>query len=349
MKGNKYADKASTNRPGKTASGSGNGKVGAAIAKAPALLSHKQKRMAKKLSKRQKREEKSEEEDIPPMPSVGDSGQPWDFRQAVVVESGPKKKKKKKKNGQQEGEMGAAVTNASPSMPAMTSVKTCPEGHALQVFRTPHDEFFCELCGDDRYLPVGSMLFGCRECDWDACEEHTHADVRKGELAREQQMNAPTKKSKLKKEGVWKVLRGADKYKNEYMYLRHDGSKVLLELAAHSSAIFTFRPGAGESARLCSEAGNVSSFQLTLPNVVKRLDEGEGKAVSKKMQLGNWQVVALEDGAAVALNDATFIKTSKHKDGEGPQGLLESQGLELHLTSTGELIWIAPETQVSAR
>ena len=107
-------------------------------------------------------------------------------------------------------------------MPPMSSVKTCPEGHALQAFRTPHDEFFCELCGDERYLPTGSRLFGCRECDWDACEEHTHADVRKRELAREQQMNARTKQSKVKKEGVWKVLRGADKYKNEYHYEAND-------------------------------------------------------------------------------------------------------------------------------
>ena len=98
--------------------------------------------------------------------------------------------------------------------------------------------------------------------------------------------------------------------------------------------------------RLCSEAGHVSSFQMTLPSVAKRLDKGEGKVVGKKMQLGNWCVASLDDGAAVATNDIQFIKTSKHKEGDGPAGVFEPQGLELHLTAAGELVWLAPEVQV---
>lgn len=46
-------------------------------------------------------------------------------------------------------------------------------------------------------------------------------------------MNTPKKGANVKKEGAWKVLRGADKYKNEYMYLRHEGSRVVVELAGH--------------------------------------------------------------------------------------------------------------------
>eukprot|EP00961_Rhodomonas_salina_P212218 2865420-Rhodomonas_salina.2 len=74
-------------------------------------------------------------------------------------------------------------------------------------------------------------MFGCRLCDWDACEECVSETVKEQELQLEAAANKPQKgKGKVSTEGSWKMLRGADKYKNEYMYLRHEGSGVCVEL-----------------------------------------------------------------------------------------------------------------------
>ena len=295
------------------------------------------------IKKQRSRPSDDEDEEIPPMPVSFDSGSAWDFRQSAVVSESRDQPAKKNKQSK-----GDDPTEQEPSASSSSSAtRTCPEGHALRLFRTPHDEFFCELCGDDQYLPKGAMLFGCRECDWDACATHTHEDVQKREVLREKQMNEPKTKGReiASKEGDWKMLRGADKYKNEYMYLRHSGSKVVLELCSHSSGICTFRAGVGEQPRSCSEAGEIAPFQLTLSSVVKRLDGGEGKGIAKKIELGNWKVISLDDGAAVVLHDMQFLKTSRHKEGTAPESLLTSHGLEIHLTGSGELVWIAPETQ----
>jgi hypothetical protein len=283
MKGNKYADKKGQARPGKGGGGGGGGVGGGGdswgvqkVSKGPPEVVPSQ-RLSKKQKKRKHDKPFSrsseEDEDVPAMPAMSSSANPWDFRQPSTVSASSAKRKKKCDAGeeQSDGEEGS---------------KTCPGGHPLRLFRTPHDEFFCELCGDDQYLAKGSMLFGCRQCDWDACEKHTHTQVKQRELQREEQKLQIQKpaaasggKSSQTREGSWKHLRGSDKYKNEYMYLYHSASKVLVELYGHSSGIFTYIPGAGESPRFCAEDGQIAPFQLTLPSVAQRLESGEGKMV----------------------------------------------------------------------
>ena len=92
------------------------------------------------------------------------------------------------------------------------------------------------------------------------------------------------------------MLRGNDKYKNEYLYLRHEGSKLLVELPSHSTGLFTYRSGAGEPARACAQNGNIAPFQITVGSIARRLDAGEGKSLGKKnVEVGNWKLVALDD------------------------------------------------------
>lgn len=127
MKGNKYAHGKGSVRPGKT------GKDTAGIGKTSAgpkipQVSRKQERKAKQHSKKKRQSETMSdgEEDVPPMPAVGDSGQPWDFRQAVVVESGSKSgsiKKQRKEDKRVKAEKSKEATVASPSAAAMM---TCP-------------------------------------------------------------------------------------------------------------------------------------------------------------------------------------------------------------------------------
>ena len=45
----------------------------------------------------------------------------------------------------------------------------CPGKHALRVFDTPRAGFGCDVCGKE--LAVGATMTGCRECNWDCCEE----------------------------------------------------------------------------------------------------------------------------------------------------------------------------------
>ena len=44
---------------------------------------------------------------------------------------------------------------------------TCPAGHALLAFATPHDGFSCDVCG--AVQAVGAAMAGCRACDYDTC------------------------------------------------------------------------------------------------------------------------------------------------------------------------------------
>jgi len=173
MKGNKYAHK----RGGQGGVGGLDGRKESSQMRAEVAggVSKKQKRLAKKIGKKRGRQSDEEDEGfVPPMPALSASANPWDFRQTQPCEE-------KKLNAAKKKQKGSGSD---------AGCKTCPAGHALSMFRTPHDEFFCELCGDDQSLPAGTRLFGCRECDWDACEAHTHADVQRRELAREEQMHA---------------------------------------------------------------------------------------------------------------------------------------------------------------
>jgi len=47
--------------------------------------------------------------------------------------------------------------------------KTCPGGHPLQAARTPHDACWCSVCGHT--FRQGTVLYGCRHCDYDECEQ----------------------------------------------------------------------------------------------------------------------------------------------------------------------------------
>ena len=121
------------------------------------------------------------------------------------------------------------------------------------------------------------------------------------------------------------------------------GSKVVLELAGHSG-IITVRAGAGEPPHFCTEKGDTAPFELAMPGLVQRLDSGEGKALvkNKEAQLGNWSLLTLDDGSAVATHQDKFIKTSKHKQSDSVPDGAPSQGLEVHMTPMGEIVWISP-------
>ena len=45
--------------------------------------------------------------------------------------------------------------------------RTCPRGDVLRPFLTPHDTFTCDVC--HARMPLSTLLYGCRMCDWDAC------------------------------------------------------------------------------------------------------------------------------------------------------------------------------------
>eukprot|EP00440_Ansanella_granifera_P018553 gb/GFBE01020151.1/.p1 GENE.gb/GFBE01020151.1/~~gb/GFBE01020151.1/.p1 ORF type:complete len:237 (+),score=51.54 gb/GFBE01020151.1/:1-711(+) len=45
----------------------------------------------------------------------------------------------------------------------------CPGGHGLARFMTPHASFCCDVCRC--YVQQGAGMWGCRECDWDVCEQ----------------------------------------------------------------------------------------------------------------------------------------------------------------------------------
>eukprot|EP00930_Biecheleria_cincta_P030756 TRINITY_DN21314_c0_g2_i1.p1 TRINITY_DN21314_c0_g2~~TRINITY_DN21314_c0_g2_i1.p1 ORF type:complete len:262 (-),score=75.69 TRINITY_DN21314_c0_g2_i1:80-865(-) len=45
----------------------------------------------------------------------------------------------------------------------------CPGGHGLARFMTHHASFCCDVCRC--YVNQGAGMWGCRECDWDVCEQ----------------------------------------------------------------------------------------------------------------------------------------------------------------------------------
>eukprot|EP01084_Bolivina_argentea_P145071 254381_1 len=46
--------------------------------------------------------------------------------------------------------------------------KTCPNKHVLKKFKTPRETFLCDGC--DTKCALNTILFGCRECNYDLCE-----------------------------------------------------------------------------------------------------------------------------------------------------------------------------------
>ena len=45
----------------------------------------------------------------------------------------------------------------------------CPEGHDLTPFESETDNFVCSVCECE--FPMGTVLYGCRNCDYDLCRE----------------------------------------------------------------------------------------------------------------------------------------------------------------------------------
>merc|ERR1711976_838934 len=54
----------------------------------------------------------------------------------------------------------------------MGSIENCPGKHGLTRFATNHASYCCDTCRC--YVPQGSPMWGCRECDWDVCEGRCH-------------------------------------------------------------------------------------------------------------------------------------------------------------------------------
>ena len=50
-------------------------------------------------------------------------------------------------------------------------VVTCPKKHTAMLHITRHSSFRCDICGIG--VERGMPMHGCRECDWDACEDCT--------------------------------------------------------------------------------------------------------------------------------------------------------------------------------
>lgn len=67
---------------------------------------------------------------------------------------------------------GVRVTRSqASSAPKGAGMVLCPKKHTAVLHITRHSSFRCDLCGNG--VERGRVMHGCRECDWDACEECT--------------------------------------------------------------------------------------------------------------------------------------------------------------------------------
>jgi len=58
---------------------------------------------------------------------------------------------------------------ASSQRPPLTVYSNCPGNHGLRLFRTPDYGWWCSVCRKGH--PEGAAFYGCRECDYDECEQ----------------------------------------------------------------------------------------------------------------------------------------------------------------------------------
>ncbi len=65
----------------------------------------------------------------------------------------------------------STTNNTSPTKCGEVGVVTCPKKHTAMLHITRHSSFRCDICGNG--VERGMPMHGCRECDWDACEECT--------------------------------------------------------------------------------------------------------------------------------------------------------------------------------
>lgn len=61
--------------------------------------------------------------------------------------------------------------DSSKSSGSSSGLVQCPKRHTAVLHITRHSSFRCDLCGNG--VERGRIMHGCRECDWDACEECT--------------------------------------------------------------------------------------------------------------------------------------------------------------------------------
>jgi hypothetical protein len=66
---------------------------------------------------------------------------------------------------------GCEGVQFDPTDEASSGMVTCPKDHPAVLHITRHSSFRCDLCGNG--VERGRVMHGCRECDWDACEECT--------------------------------------------------------------------------------------------------------------------------------------------------------------------------------
>jgi hypothetical protein len=62
-------------------------------------------------------------------------------------------------------------TVSEPALKSTNSVVLCPKKHTAVLHITRHSSFRCDLCGNG--VERGRPMHGCRDCDWDACEDCT--------------------------------------------------------------------------------------------------------------------------------------------------------------------------------
>jgi len=54
----------------------------------------------------------------------------------------------------------------------------CPDGHQLERFHTESDRFYCDLCrSETAFRPHGTLMWGCRDCNYDICENCVKMNV----------------------------------------------------------------------------------------------------------------------------------------------------------------------------
>ena len=54
--------------------------------------------------------------------------------------------------------------------PALKECESCPSKHQLKAFSTTVAGFSCNRCSLLKDAPVGTKMYGCRDCDFDVCE-----------------------------------------------------------------------------------------------------------------------------------------------------------------------------------
>ena len=62
-------------------------------------------------------------------------------------------------------------SRGNPDQVGLYTEKLCDDGHGLIRFEIPEDkpeDFVCNLCGDAP-IPIGSVMYGCDECEYNVC------------------------------------------------------------------------------------------------------------------------------------------------------------------------------------